>query len=291
MTLRRIEFLLREARLSSNTQDQDAITDDLLVLYSNRVQSMIEDRLFITNSKNNLFMETQEITLDESESEYDLAFDIYAKNAIKSVGVLLESGASTYRDPIPFISESEDGRKWGYSLKEGKIVFKIQRNITQPIGINYIRKIPTLGKRLGVAITAFAAGTLTVGATTVNITDFEDFFCTVDANGLVQSRNNKILTYNIATGVLTFTAGTGTIANGQYVIPGKYATSHSQLPAECEKVFLEVLERRISQRQSSTDMNVISPLTEAEIALIDAVFAKGNEDNEIPPIVDNAEFC
>ena len=43
MTLRRLERLISEARISSNTQDQDSITDSLLVLYANRVQSMIEE--------------------------------------------------------------------------------------------------------------------------------------------------------------------------------------------------------------------------------------------------------
>jgi hypothetical protein len=82
-----------------------------------------------------------------------------------------------------------------------------------------------------------------------------------------------------------------TSAIGSYVIPGKYATSHSQLPDECEKLFLEVLERRIAQRQSQTDtMSLISPLTAQEEALIDAVFAKGSDDNLVPPIVDYVEF-
>ncbi len=292
MTLRRLERLLSEARLSSNTQDADTVTDNLLVLYANRVQSMIEDQVFLSNSSNNIFMDDFPITMVYGQTEYDLPFDIYARNAIKSVAILLNGDLRNSKDPIPFISESQDGNKWGYSLKESKIVLALQRNVTDPISVNYVRKIPTLGKRFGAAITAAGVGTLTVGATTGDIlVDIDDYFSTVDGNGAIVSRGNKILTYTKATGVLTFTAGTGTVTNGHYVIPGTYATSHSQLPLECEKIFLEILERRIAQRQSAADMNMITQLTEAEVALVDAVFAKGTDDNEVPPILDFSEFC
>ena len=140
--------------------------------------------------------------------------------------------------------------------------------------------------------------TLTVGATTEDILDIDDYFCTVDINGVIKTRGNRVLTYTKATGVLTFTVGTsvpdtGTNipANGQYVIPGEYATSHSQLPRECEKIFLDMLERRVAQRQSQADlMSAITPLTAQEEALVDAVFAKGSDDNLVPPIVDYVEF-
>ncbi len=298
MTLRRLERLLSEARISSNTQDQDVITDSLLVLYANRVQSMIEDRVFMSNSANNIFMGQKDITVVDNTSDYALPFDMYAKNAIKSVNVVRESTYGFLNDKIPFISESESGNKYGYSLKESNIVLNLQRNVTDPVRVNYVRKIPTVGKRFGAAISVAAAGSITVGATTDDILDIDDFFSTVDINGVVKTRNNRILTYTKATGVLTFTVGTSvpdTSSNipalTQYVIPGKYSTSHSQLPDECEKIFLDVLERRVAQRQSQADvMSVITPLTEQEIALVDAIFAKGSDDNLVPPIVDYVEF-
>lgn len=291
MTLRRLERLLSEARYSSNSQDDNVITDQLLVLYSNRVQSMIEDRLFLTNSMNGLFQEDFTVSVVQDVYAYDLPFDIYAKSAIKSVGTRVQGAYGRIKDPIPFISEAESGNKWGYSLKESQIILNLQRSINEPIVITYVRKIPTLGKRFGVAITAAGATTVTVGATPgTSPLDIDDYFCTVDLNGVVKTRGHLISTYNAATGAMTFVAGTGVPANGEYVIPGKYATSHSQLPLECEKIFLEVLERRIAQRQSASDMGVISPLTDDEIALVDAVFAKGSEDNEVPPIVDFVEY-
>lgn len=298
MTLRRLERLLSEARLSSNTQDVDTVTDALLVFYANRVQSMIEDKIFLSNSANNLFMGQVQYTIVANQTNYDLPFDIYAKNAIKSVNVVRTSTYGFLNDKVPFISESESGNKYGYVLSENQIVFNLQRNISDPVRVNYDRKIPSLGKRLGAAITAAGSGTVTVGTTTENILDIDDYFSTVDINGVIKTRNNRVLTYTPATGVLTFTLGTSVPdtatnipANGQYVIPGKYATSHSQLPDECEKIFLEVLERRIAQRQSQTDlMSAIAPLTAQEEALIDAVFAKASDDNLVPPIVDYVEF-
>lgn len=298
MTLRRLERLITEARLSSNTQDVDVMSDALCVLYANRVQSMIEDRIFMSNSANNIFMTSKDYTIVANTTDYDLPFDIYARSAIKSVNVVRTSTYGFLNDKVPFISESENGNKYGYSIKESQVVFNLQRNIVDPCRVNYVRKIPTLGKRFGTTISAAGAGTITVGATTDDILDIDDYFSTVDANGVVKTRGNKILTYTKATGVLTFTVGTSVPdtgsnipANGEYVIPGKYATSHSQLPDECEKLFLEVLERRIAQRQSQVDtMSIIAPLTAQEEALIDAVFAKGSDDNLVPPIVDYVEF-
>lgn len=298
MTLRRLERLLSEARYSSNTQDQDSLDNPLLTLYANRVQSMIEDKIFLSNSANNIFMAQKDFTIVANTTDYTLPFDVYARNAIKSVNVVRESTYGFLNDKVPFISESESGNKYGYVLKENSIVFNLQRNISDPVRVNYVRKIPSLGRRLGVAITSAGSGTVTVGATTEDILDIDDFFSTVDVNGVVKTRNNRVLTYTKATGVLTFTVGTSVPdtatnipANGEYVIPGKYATSHSQLPEECEKIFLEVLERRIAQRQSQTDtMSLITPLTAQEEAVIDAVFAKGSDDNLVPPIVDYVEF-
>lgn len=287
MTLRRLERLISEARLSSNTSDVDAITNALLTLYSNRVQSMIEDRVFLTNSMNNIFMDDFPITIVSGTTEYALPHDIYAKNAIKSVHIVNADGEVTGR--LPYISESQSGVSWGYSLKESTIVFN--KVTTDNVSVNYARKIPSLGRRFGAAISAASAGSVTVGATTDDIlVDYDDLFSTVDADGLITSYGNKILTYTKATGVLTFTPGTGTIVTTNYVIPGRYATSHSQLPLECEKIFLEVLERRIAQRQSQADINIIAQLTAEEIAVVDAVFAKGSEDNEVPPIVEYLEF-
>jgi hypothetical protein len=287
MTLRRLERLISEARLSSNTSDVDAISNTLVTLYSNRVQSMIEDRVFLTNSMNNLFMDDFSITIVDGTTEYALPHDIYAKSAIKSVCTVNADGDVTSK--LPYISESQSGVAWGYSLKESSIVFN--KITTDNVSVNYARKIPSLSRRFGTAISAASAGSVTVGTTTDDIlVDYDDLFSTVDADGLITSYGNKILTYTKATGVLTFTPGAGTIVTTNYVIPGRYATSHSQLPLECEKIFLEVLERRIAQRQSQADINIIAQLTAEEIAVVDAVFAKGSEDNEVPPIVEYLEF-
>lgn len=288
MTLRRLERLLTEARYSSNTEDITAISDTLLVLYSNRTQSMIEDRLFMANSMNNIFMDELEITIDSDEREYALPHDIYAVNAIKSVSTKDSDGNVLAR--LDFIPESQVGLKWGYSLKENNIL--LDKKLTDQVFVNYVRKIPTLGKRFGL-VSAIGAGTVTVPATasTELLDNYDDFFSLVDSNGVVVVRNLKVVSYVYTTGVITYSGGTGTVATGLYVIPGKYSTSHSQLPLEAEKIFLEVLERRIAQRQSQADTTtIIAPLTEQECQLVDAVFAKGSEDNEIPPIGEWGEW-
>jgi len=290
MTLRRLERLIQEARFSSNTQDADTISDNLLVHYSNRTQSMIEDRLFMANSSNGLFQEDFTVNIVQGQLNYDLPFDVYAKSAIKSVGIILQGAYGKIKDPIPFISEAESGNKWGYALKESQIMLNLQRSVTEPVVVTYVRKIPTLGLRFGAPISGASSTTVTVGVTEKDILDIDDYFSTVDVNGAIKTRGNLISSYDKDTGLLTFIAGTGVPADGEYVIPGKYATSHSQLPLETEKIFLEVLERRVAQRQSATDMNVISPLTDEEIALVDAVFAKGSEDNEVPPVYSYSEY-
>jgi hypothetical protein len=484
MTLRRIERLLSEARISSNTQDKDVITDDFLTLYANRVQSMIEDKIFLSNSANNIFMASTDITIAYPQLEYPLPFDIYARNAIKSVNVVRLSTYGFLNDKVPFISESENGNKYGYSLKENLIVLNLQRNISDPVRVNYDRKIPTVGKRFGL-VSAVTSTTMTIPTTTSPIpliSDIDDFYSLVDINGVIVARNIRCISHVDSTGVVTYSDGiyiitpskiiqnikytaisnsvvnnpsiaytdtvtagsevvtvtgnaisiaiqsgvstetqirlaillstqamaliipsllvqpskvmqdltyyvssvssasvydvsytdtaifntdtekwvvaisiinnsvivaiksgittaleiasalnsssafitylsvkiSGTSSNAQvssastiigaaqvaasalllttsaigtYVIPGKYATSHSQLPDECEKIFLEVLERRIAQRQSQTDtMSIIAPLTAQEEKLIDDVFAKGSDDNLVPPIVDYVEF-
>jgi len=291
MSLRRIEMLLRDARYSSNVQDVDTITDEVMIHYSNRVQSMIEDLIFKINSTNNIFMATQEITMVAGTTLYPLNYDIYGVSAIKSVGIKRTTSAGYIVDPLRYLSEKFSGSSFGYSIQEGNINLNFISASGYPIVVNYVRKIPTLGKRFG-KVSAIGSGTATVPATasTELLDTYDDFFTAVDVDGIVVARNCRITSYVYSTGVITYTGGTGTVAVGNYIIPGKYSTSHSQLPQECEKVFLEVLERRIAQRQSATDMNVISPLTDREIKSVEDVFAKGSDDDAIPPTPMYSEF-
>jgi hypothetical protein len=485
--MRRLELLINEARLSTNTTDIASVSTSLCQAYMNRIGSYMEDLLFLANSENDLFISDFLFNLIPGQDEYDLPTNIYAKSSIDNLAVSFLNGLSNTFLPLKKISRKQLGFTFGYFIREDKIVLSPRPTSPLRMRMAYVRKLPTLGIRQGSAIsgtskafktiqdikyTANETGTngnlinitynkgvksslvaqditfeavnygtsgdnisikyivgatsgneivsvagnaitikiedavstatdilakivastpalllisasitgtgsnpqsvfaatnlsggvnfasagseivsvvgnsivitiedgvstasqiansvnlsqlatnlisvlitgtgsntqtiasivylsgginsLTIGAQTSDlVSDYADFFCTVDSNGNILSSGNKILSYTNSTGVFTFTKGSGDIQNGQYVILGKYATSHSQLPDECEKYLIIALERMIQYRQSSSDIRISQLFSEEELVTIKEVFADNSYDDAKPPVTEFQEW-
>lgn len=289
--MRKLEFLINEAKLSTNTTDINSVSTVLCTQYMNRIHSYVEDLLFLVNDENDLFVADYLFQLVPGQDEYDLPINIYAKSSVDNLAVSFLNGLSNTFLPLKKVSRKQQGFTFGYFIRDNKIVLTPRPTSPLNMKLAYVRKLPTLGPRIGAAISSAGAGTVTTGTVTIdNLTVVDDYFSTVDSTGTITSYNNKILTYTLSTGVITFTAGTGAIANGQYVIPGKYATSHSQLPDECEKYLIMALERMIQYRQSSPDVKVSSLFSAEELTTLKEVFADNSYDDAKPPVTEWQEW-
>ena len=481
--MRRLELLINEAKLSTNTTDIGSVSNLLCQGYMNRISSYVEDLMFLVNDENDLFISDFIFQLVPGQDEYPLPPHIYAKSSIDNLAVSFLNGLSNTYLPLKKVSRKQQGFTFGYFVREDKIVLTPRPTSPLNIKMAYVRKLPTIGIRIGSAIsgtvsasrvvqditytskvigtdgnaisieynkgvkassiiqditytavnygiggnsisiyytdgatagsevvtvsmnaivvkiknnvstatqirnallasapamamvsttitgigsnaqilisphylgggvnfasagseivvtfgnsitvtiedgvstanqilaaiasnalvTAVISGTasntqtifsraylsggvntLTVGTRTLDeLSDYTDYFSTVDSDGNIVSSGNKILTYTYSTGVLTFTKGTGTLQNGQYVISGSYASSHSQLPDECEKYLIIALERMIQYRQSSQDINTSTLFSAEELASIREVFQDNSYDDAKPPVTEWQEW-
>jgi len=297
--MRRLELLINEARLSTNTTDINSVSLLLCQGYMARIQSYLEDLMFLVNSENDMFLKDYNFNLIRGQDEYALPIDIYAKSSIDTVAVSFLNGLSQTFLPLKKVSRKQRGFTFGYFVQETSMVFTPKPQSPLAIKLTYQRKLPSPSVRMG-KIQSFGSGVITIDPTTYvsEISGSSDYICIVDRDGAVLNKVTDIagntayspiyLTSDVS-GVLTVDSTIGAVA-GAYVVSGKYASSHVQLPDECEKYLIMALERMIQYRQSSSDFNVSSIYTTDELSTIKEVFADNSYDDAKPPVTEWQEW-
>mgnify|MGYP003659375811 CR=1 FL=1 len=285
--MRRLELLFNEARLSTNTADIASVSPSLLQGYVNRIHSYMEDLLFLVNDENDLFISDFFFNLVPGQDEYDLPANIYAKSSIDTLAVSFLNGLSNTYLPLKKVSRKQQGFTFGYFVREDKIVLTPRPTSPLRMKMAYVRKLPTLGVRAGQVASTLGL-TVTLSNYQAGSLDSSDFFCVVDKNGVIKQAGLEMQSVT-SLGVITTNSITG-ITAGDYVISGKYATSHCQLPDECEKYLIIALERMIQYRQSSSDIRISQLFSEEELDTIKEVFADNSYDDAKPPVTEWQEW-
>jgi hypothetical protein len=285
--MRRLELLINEARLSTNTTDIASVSTSLCQAYMNRIGSYMEDLLFLANSENDLFISDFLFDLVPGQDEYSLPSNIYAKSSIDNLAVSFLNGLSNTFLPLKKISRKQQGFTFGYFIREDKIVLSPRPTSPLRMRMAYVRKLPTVAIRTGQVASTLGL-TVTLSSYQAGSLDSSDFFCVVDKNGIIKQAGLEMQSVT-ALGVITTNSIAG-ITVGDYVVSGKYATSHSQLPDECEKYLIIALERMIQYRQSSSDIRISQLFSEEELVTIKEVFADNSYDDAKPPVTEFQEW-
>lgn len=295
--MRRTELLINEARLSTNTADINAISTALCQQYLNRINSYLEDILFLVNDENDLFMKDWEFNLVAGTDEYTLPIDIYAKSSIDNVAVSFLNGLSQTFLPLKKVSRKQRGFTFGYFVQGNQIVFTPKPQSPLRIKTSYQQKLPSLSARIG-KISSFTTSTIVLTDYISGLSSLDDFICIVDANGIILNKSTDVNGNTVfvpitlisdSSGTLTLSSTTGAV-NNAYVVSGRYASSHSQIPDECEKYLITALERMIQYRQSSSDINTSSIFSSEELSTIKEVFADNSYDDAKPPVTEWQEW-
>lgn len=295
--MRRAELLFNEARLSTNTTDIASVSPLLLQGYMNRVHSYLEDLLFLVNDENDLFLKDYEFNLIRGQDEYPLPIDIYAKSSIDNVAVSFLNGLSQTFLPLKKVSRKQRGFTFGYFVQNTQLVFTPKPQSPLRIKMTYQMKVPSVGVRVG-KISTFTSTQIVLTDYVSGITSGSDFICIVDFDGNILNKTTDLNgnTYfvpikmtNDSSGTLTVDNSIGAVADA-YVVSGKYASSHSQLPDECEKYLITALERLIQYRQSSSDINTSNVFSAEELVTIKEVFADNSYDDAKPPVTEWQEW-
>lgn len=284
--MRRIDYLIKDARLSTNTQDTDAITDYLCTHFLNKAQSFIQSALFVQNNESKIFRSEVTFYLVPGIDSYQLPFDVYAKNSINNVSYIVDSGIARYYSNIPCISEKNRGGAHGYFTSDNKIIFSPVPVQGHKVSISYNRKLPTLSKRYGKIATVNANTSLILDTGYELMTNIDDFFSVVDKDG-------KVIRSGIEVDQTTNTllvSDTTDILVGHYVVPGAYSTTHCKLPDECEDAIISALQKFIVARMSSNDLPMEKMFSDEFIQSVAALFAENDGDAMMPPVTEFTEW-
>lgn len=275
-----VEQIILRAKRSTNTSGINSISDLLLTDYLNRIQSYIEDIIFLSNDENDLFIKDYEFTLVPGQDAYDLPSDIYAKSSIDTIAVSFLNGLSNTFLPLKKVSRKQRGFTFGYFVQENQIIFTPRPTSTLRMKLSYNRKLPSL---------SLVCGTVSsIAGNVVNLTGVVSGFASENSYVSTSAVTNRLITASSPTSV-TLDSVVG-ISNGDLILSGSYATNRSQLPDECEKYLISALERMIQYRQSSQDFKVSDLITTEELATIREVFADNSYDDAKPPVTEWQEW-
>jgi hypothetical protein len=126
--------------------------------------------------------------------------------------------------------------------------------------------------------------------------DETDYITVVSKTGVIKMKSILIDSVDTSTGVVTvdtdFVYEDGeTIEVGDYVVHGKYATTHSELPEICERYLLEFGYKRIFYRDSSQDWQIAhQELVQSRVDIIDAIASMTSDVNYIPEIINWEDY-
>lgn len=291
--MRRVEQLIMQVRRATeNTRigTQDGISDEEFIQYLNDGQELCSSAIIQVHRT--AFSKEKVFAAPGTES-YTLPFDIWAKQRVLSVEYSPDGQVEHYYtlDQARIIERySRIGNPSQYILFNNKLLLNAYPR-TGSFRITYDPMLPRLDKRrttvgaITFSATAVTALTLSTSAPfTASDYSLFDQLSIVGADGTVKMSGLPFTAVNAGTGVVsilntTFTFATGeTGAIGDYICLGVNATTTSSLPDQCEKFLLAYAQRRIMDRDSSTDRVTMTEDEQNMLADIVGAFADSAGD-------------
>lgn len=311
--MKRIEHLIKAARRNTENE-QEGITDGIdqhdFVRYAHEANQLVRSKLiqahshkFIENvtmnaEPNQEFYETPE----NSFLNYNIVNIFFSINARPENMFLLQKRTSSERIPIRGYPT-----QW-YPAKGGFYANPIPQVQAGIFHINRVERQRQLSQRAAtVSSNTYDAGTRVLSALTLaehtpngdmstQRFDEDDYLTIIDASGNVKMQGIQYSAIDTGTGVVTLEGGNytapegSTIANGDYVVKGEFASSHSQLDFEAEPAVLAYMEYLVFKRDSSADsQEAYATFQEFLNDLIDN-FSKDLQENYEVPIISSEYF-
>lgn len=302
--MRRIDLILEAARRQTDNVEYDAssgLSQDQLIQFANDGQDDLVEAILSEFPLS--FTEEIEISLVADQEEYELPRDCFMGSRVIKVEYS-HSGLSRdyYKLDLGTISE----RVAGYSADPSFYIRKNKSVLLQPkpqksgalIRVTYQKAFPRLDYRLarvGSVTTSGSSITALTLDTSYPIFDTqlleEEYVCIVDKNGLVKMQAIPLTAVDVSTGVCTidtFSFQTGeSIAANDYVVRGKYTTTHSYLTDNCERYLYQYVSWKILKRDSSNDSPEQGQELEMTKMQVVRSFAIPEQDTSTVPILDS----
>ncbi len=306
--MRRLDLIITQVRQQTENEDfsdTTGIRDNEMVQFANDAQEKIHAR--IRDVYPAAFIKQGTIASVANQEAYSLPTDCFLDNSLVNVEYSADSTEEGFY-PLDRISFKERvsfqaGNPDGYIPRTNKILLApVPNSSSGTIRLNYVFRLPTIDKRRGkISAVTLNSGTQQITSITldtnetIDATDLvnNDYMCIVDRFGAIKMAAVLIDAVDGSTGAVTvnssFVYASGeTAAAGDYVVSGKYATTHAQLPETCERYLISYMAWKVFRRDSNTDSGEQSG--ELQEMLSDIVSAFGSsitEDVQRPAILDN----
>lgn len=275
--MRRLEYLLKAVRRSTDNVNTAAIQDSEFIEYYNDGQKLIQNLIFKSNVKCDLFRGIRDYPLS-ADGNYTLPDDIFAVNALYLVQI---SNDQQYWRSID--REDLNSRVSGYSVRDN--ILTIMANTATTVRVHYFKALPKFDKRWGQISIINANVSLVVATGDASASDVDDLITIVDANGLVIKSGLQTLSINAA-GTVFGLADTSGIAVGQYITMGKGSTTVSGLPDATEPYLQDYVRKRLYGRNVYNDGDKQEMFTDEQKQELIRLFQNNTHENLIPPITD-----
>lgn len=304
--MRQLELLITQVRRSTENlevSDSSGIQQTEIIQYFNDAQDELQAEISVLNPQVFSVDNTQDSV--SKQEAYNIPDDAFLGNRVDMVEYSSQAGVEKFFNlKQGTIQERLSGDIAGvpsfYIRRSGQILLQpIPDTGGEKIRISYQKKIPRMDIRSGtvltVVLTSNAITTLTLDTTetldAAALTE-EGFITVVTSNGDQEMRRIPVDAVDDATGVVTVTPGftfqTGeTIVVGDFTLRGEETTTHSQLPANCERFLVDYARMRVLQRDSSNDAREASLIVQAQKQSIIRSFAEPDRDVDYVTILDD----
>jgi hypothetical protein len=304
--VRRVDYLITDIRrISRNQLNPDgtaSIPDEEILQYLNDAQDRLQGLISATKGIDKIFSSQALLSLVGQQEAYTIPDRLYIN---KSVDLVEYSSTGSAFDYVPLTklnlfnrNTNQDTYPMGYFKRGGQIyLVPTPSTATGTLRVTYERTVDDLDKRRGgvqsvSGLTSTGFTNLTVDSTadetsSPNLASI-DYICIVDKDGNRKAYNIPVGSYITGTNVLTPAAGytfqTGeTIAAGDFIVFGKYHTTHSQLPEEAESYLIHYAVESMLHKDSSDDVVTQgAKLRDLEEAFIRGLTSQTSEIQKIP---------
>lgn len=286
--MRRTEYLITELRNSTDNKDTNGIPDAEIIGYLNSAQKLIQNIIFKSNPKADLFIDS-EIYSPVADGIYALPEDIFAENAI--VLVETKTGIDTVNDgyrPLERCDKSEAALRFGYYVENGTLYLTGMNNNynINSVRVTYFRVLPKMDKRWGKITAINSAVSIVLDPATYdsNLNTVDDYVTVVDKFGAQVLASIYIDSFSANT--LNTSNALAGITTNDFVCMGPNSVNASELPDSCETYLLDYARQRIYTRNVYDDAGKQAYFTDSQRADIEGLFANNQKDILYPPITD-----
>lgn len=270
-----VNRLIDQVRRETENEDVSSnagVADIEFLQYLNDAQDRLQS--LITATHPTVFVKEKIIDVIQDTEIYDIPDDAYKENAVTTVEYNPSNNTEDYYHLEQSSMKNRDTAVQGFPVtyirRSGQILLQPRPQQAGSVRINYIKRIDRLDKRRGiVSISVLNENARTI--TTLELdtgssnpaldvsTLLEDNYVTIcNRDGVPVMRNIPIDSIDASTGVITVSSGFvyengESLPVGSYIVSGKDARTHSELPRMCERYLIAYASWKLLKRDSSVD--------------------------------------